>query len=77
MLAVFCGIIERGNNWLEKWAQAINGIVIIIAVPILPLTVLLYIFARISTLVIAFTTLRALPLDAFRTVDWATFIPHL
>jgi len=38
---------------------------------------LVYILARIFTLVIAFTTLRALPLDALKTVDWASFIPHL
>jgi hypothetical protein len=42
-----------------------------------PLASLLYLFARIATLVIAFTTLRALPVDAFKTVDWTTFIPHL
>jgi hypothetical protein len=42
-----------------------------------PLTSLLYLFSRISPFVIAFTTLRALPFDAFKTVDWTTFIPHL
>jgi hypothetical protein len=51
--------------------------VILIPVLTLPLTGLLYIFARIATLVMAFTTLRALPSSAFKTVDWATFIPHL
>jgi hypothetical protein len=40
------------------------------------LALLLYLFIRIATLVIAFTTLRALPSGAFETVDWTSFIPH-
>ncbi|KIM25421.1 hypothetical protein M408DRAFT_48689, partial [Serendipita vermifera MAFF 305830] len=37
----------------------------------------LYIAARIVTLVIAFTTLRALPSAAYSAVNWTTFIPHI
>ena len=38
---------------------------------------LLYIVARAVTLVLALTSLRDLPLGAFDTVHWTTFIPHI
>jgi hypothetical protein len=37
----------------------------------------LYIAARIATIVMAFTTLRSLPSEAFMVVYWTTFIPHI
>ena len=39
--------------------------------------VLLYIIARVVTLVLALTSLRDLPPGAFDTVHWTTFIPHV
>ncbi|THU76971.1 hypothetical protein K435DRAFT_894760 [Dendrothele bispora CBS 962.96] len=38
---------------------------------------LVYIWARITLIVIAFTELRELPPSAYQTVDWARFIPHI
>ena len=38
---------------------------------------ILYIIARVSTLVLALTSLRDLPLGALDTVHWTTFIPHV
>ncbi|KZP19170.1 hypothetical protein FIBSPDRAFT_744398 [Athelia psychrophila] len=38
---------------------------------------LLYIIARIILLVLSFTTLRHLPLSAYQTVQWTTWIPHV
>ena len=38
---------------------------------------ILYIIARVFTLVLALTSLRDLPLGAFDTVHWTTFIPHV
>ena len=38
---------------------------------------LLYIIARVFTLVLALTSLRDLPPGAFDTVHWTTFIPHI
>ena len=38
---------------------------------------LLYIIARVVTLVLAFTSLRDLSPGAFDTVHWTTFIPHV
>jgi hypothetical protein len=37
----------------------------------------LYIAARIVMIVMAFTTLRSLPFEAWIEVDWTTFIPHI
>ena len=44
---------------------------------LLALSAWLYIAARSATIVIAFTTLRSLPSEAFKVVDWTTFIPHI
>ena len=38
---------------------------------------ILYILARAITLVLAFTSLRDLPLGAYEIVHWTTFIPHV
>lgn len=38
---------------------------------------LLYIIARIFLLVLSFTTLRNLPVSAYQTVQWTTWIPHI
>ena len=38
---------------------------------------ILYILARVVTLILAFTSLRGLPPGAYETVHWTTFIPHV
>ena len=38
---------------------------------------ILYILARVTLLVLAFTSLRSLPPNTYRTVNWTTFIPHI
>lgn len=35
-----------------------------------------YIMGRVTIIVLAFIALRALPADAFQTVNWNTYIPH-
>lgn len=37
----------------------------------------IYIASRLILVVLSFTTLRRLPLSAYRTVQWTTFIPHI
>ena len=72
ILALFCSGMET-NLRKKTWVS-------LIALPIIypsPLILLLYFFSRIATLVMAFTTLRALPSGALETVDWTTFIPHI
>ena len=46
-------------------------------VVILSLLGLLYALARVTLLVLALTSLRSLPIDAYHTVYWTTFIPHI
>ena len=38
--------------------------------------IVVYIIGRATLIVLAFMALRALPADAFRTVDWNNYIPH-
>ena len=40
------------------------------------LTSFMYVIGRITIIVLAFISLRALPADAFRTIDWNSYIPH-
>ncbi len=35
-----------------------------------------YVIGRITLFVLAFTSLRVLPVDAFQTVNWNSYIPH-
>lgn len=46
-------------------------------VTVMTLGGMLYIIARIFLLVLSFTTLRNLPLSAYQTVQWTTWIPHI
>ena len=53
------------------------GTIAVIVVSLILPAGLLYIIARVVTLVLALTSLRDLPLGAFDTVHWTTFIPHV
>ncbi|THU96292.1 hypothetical protein K435DRAFT_664717, partial [Dendrothele bispora CBS 962.96] len=48
-----------------------NTIIVIFLLP------LVYICARITLIVIAFTELRVLPPSAYQTVEWTRFVPHI
>lgn len=37
----------------------------------------LYILARVTLLILSLASLRSLPAEAFQTVQWTTFIPHV
>jgi len=72
IVIVWCGILRKElhyNKWVRPVFRVMGGPALLAA--------LHYLFTRIATLIIAFTTLRTLPFDAFKTVDWTTFIPHL
>ena len=62
-----------GNMDFDTAAVVIGVIAIFSLIP----AGLLYIIARAVTLVLALTSLRDLPLGAFDTVHWTTFIPHV
>ena len=59
-------------SFLADWMGGIYFAIILI----LP-TGILYIIARVVTLVLAFTSLRDLPPGAYETVHWTTFVPHV
>ena len=59
------------SNHLTDWVK------LVIVIPIVTFLPLLYIVARAATVVLAFTSLRALPPAAYETVHWTTFIPHI
>jgi hypothetical protein len=44
---------------------------------VLVLAGILYVAARITTVVLALVTLKSLPLGAYQTVSWLNFIPHI
>jgi flagellar biogenesis protein FliO len=78
MIAEFLLITVFGIMTEMEWQDHLWANIIVLMIAILALLVLLlYLFTRITTLVLAFTTLRALPSRALETVDWTTFIPHL
>ena len=62
--------VVYGDN-LPGW------VVEVILLPLWTFLPLLYIVARAATVVLAFTSLRALPSAAYETVHWTTFIPHI
>lgn len=43
---------------------------------VVPLGVAIYIIARALLMVLPFLSLRSLPADAYRDVDWSVYIPH-
>jgi hypothetical protein len=61
--------------WLSIAAK--QDVIDSIAIFCTPLLGLLYITARLITVVLAFINLSSLPPGAFETVHWTTLIPHL
>ena len=64
--------------WLGKMdfdtaAEIIGGIAIFLGFP----AGILYVIARVVTLVLALTSLRDLPPGALDTIHWTTSIPHV
>ncbi|KAJ7136298.1 hypothetical protein C8R43DRAFT_612612 [Mycena crocata] len=46
-------------------------------VPLFGVTVGIYVLSRLVLIVLPFTTLRLVPADALRDVDWAAYMPHM
>ncbi|KIK52157.1 hypothetical protein GYMLUDRAFT_265520 [Collybiopsis luxurians FD-317 M1] len=67
----FCNMI---THWSYNVADSWWGNILILAYIA---AVLFYIFARLSLLVQPFLALRDLPPDAFKAVQWTTFMPHI
>ncbi|KAJ7896147.1 hypothetical protein B0H13DRAFT_2523468 [Mycena leptocephala] len=72
VLGVFFAIyaLSATGGPIERILDPISGTIIMVAVVLYPV-------ARLFLIVIAFTTLRALPQSAFVDVAWSIYIPHL
>ncbi|KZT03161.1 uncharacterized protein LAESUDRAFT_762151 [Laetiporus sulphureus 93-53] len=71
--ASVAGILAIPNLSLpEIVAAALVGPSVIFGV----IALIPYVFSRLILLVIAFTTLRALPPDAYKAISWVELIPH-
>ena len=66
-------MVGLGSWLLNMDFDTIGHIALFSIVP----AVILYVIARVFTLVLAFTSLRDLPPGALDTVHWTTFIPHV
>jgi hypothetical protein len=69
--AIFCGSLAVNVD------NILGVALVFITMVLLVLSAWLYVVARVTTLVIAFTALRSLPPDTLLVVDWTTFIPHI
>lgn len=56
---------------IHPWCHRINFFVVI------PLCILIYIVARGILMVLPFTSLRSLPIDAYKDIEWTKFVPHV
>lgn len=63
---VFVVLIACEVDWLAKPTLLLSTV----GIPF-------YLLARVTLLVLAFTTLRDLPPNAYETIHWMTFIPHV
>ena len=71
---VFISLMFGLGFWLQNMGfDTIGGIFGFSIIP----AGMLYIIARVVTLVLALTSLRDLPPGSFDTVHWTTFIPHI
>ncbi|KAF5357673.1 hypothetical protein D9758_007407 [Tetrapyrgos nigripes] len=60
----------RFLRYIELFPQWIYIAIIVTGLP-------LYVVCRLVLLTITFTTLRSLPADAYRDIDWTRYLPHM
>ena len=73
-IPVYISLMIGLATWLKNMGFDTIGNIVGFSIP--PVFIL-YIIARVFTLVLALTSLRDLPPGAFDTVHWTTFIPHV
>ena len=72
-------LVEAALFSLDNWATA-NGLKYQdsgLSAFIIIFTIVLYAIPRITLIILAFMSLRALPADAFRTITWTKYLPNL
>ena len=75
VMPFFCVTLFYLSKWIEGKYNTITDYNIIISV-VVPPSILLHAIGRTTIVVLAFISLRALPADAFQTVNWNNYIPH-
>ncbi|PVG02864.1 hypothetical protein CPB86DRAFT_750855 [Serendipita vermifera] len=66
------------TRWLSLVTKVIEHVIVDpFAVIFVSLGPLLYVVSRVVTFVLAFKTLASLPADAFHTIPWTKWIPHI
>ncbi|PVF91968.1 hypothetical protein CPB86DRAFT_791636 [Serendipita vermifera] len=65
------------SRFIEPFLRFLLSLIVFFASTVLVFGPLLYVFARLVTFVLAFKTLSSLPPDAFRTIPWTKWIPHI
>ena len=64
----------QGNRVLMKWVTVFGFALSLVTIL---LSCIIYVLARVTLLILALTSLRSLPAEAYQTVHWTTFIPHI
>lgn len=74
---------DGGANYTEKfdlerrpWIK-VAMVIKVVFFSIITAGVPVYVIARLALLIEAFTTLRDLPPEAYRVVEWSSLIPHI
>ncbi|PVG00179.1 hypothetical protein CPB86DRAFT_824443 [Serendipita vermifera] len=76
-------IFENGERfyrtrWLSLIVEVIEDVIFAgLGIILMFLGPLLYVVSRVVTFVLAFKTLGSLPADAFHTIPWTKWIPHI
>ena len=75
---VFCGLhlMIRFLPCVSR-PGLLHDFIMIVYTLIQVLLIIVYIFARVTLLVLTLMSLRSLPPGAFQTVSWANYIPHI
>lgn len=82
-LPLVFGIRKAWENWAVDWVPRCVSqqmewfFVVLLRNVIFSSSPIPYIMARIILLALAFTSLQSLPAEAYQTVYWTTFIPHM
>jgi hypothetical protein len=84
LLCLVMIIMYIGAKYEDEVPEFVQILFIVLSIPfaliplfLMPLLGLLYVAARLTTLVLAFMNLDSLPPGAFQAVHWTTLIPHL
>ncbi|KAG1844516.1 hypothetical protein DFJ58DRAFT_27193 [Suillus subalutaceus] len=77
-----CALTITGTPWLFYFATSTfdsrgTAVLIFLYFLIGLVSIILYITARAILLILMFTSLRYLPVQAYKTVNWVSLVPHL